>query len=55
MSGQLYQLQLGKAAGDVVKIAGPWDTWGRVIKLQPTGFHLIRGLGHSKPLEVPNG
>lgn len=49
MSQLLYQLQLGTQVGDLVKINGPWDTWGRVIALRDTGFHLVRGLGHRKP------
>ena len=49
MRGQLYQLQTTAQPGQVVRINGPWDTWGRVIKLQPSGFHLIRGMGYKKP------
>ena len=57
MSGFLYQLKVSKPVfvGKVVTINGPWDKYGTVIKLNDNGFHLIRGLGHSKPLEVPNG
>lgn len=49
MWDQLYQLQLGQEVGQLVRINGPWDTWGRVLKLRPDGYHLIRGLGHRKP------
>lgn len=55
MSGLLYQLQLGTHVGDLVRINGPWDTWGRVIKLQDSGYHLIRGLGHQKSSEARHG
>lgn len=48
MSFHLYQLPLGSAVGELVRIDGPFDTWGRVIQLRPV-FHLIRGLGHKKP------
>lgn len=53
MSHFLYQL---KVSGNVyvgrdVRINGPWDTYGRVIALRDTGYHLIRGLGHKKPRE----
>ncbi|AGC36111.1 hypothetical protein B7L88_gp067 [Rhizobium phage RHEph10] len=49
MSGNLYQLQTTARPGQIMTIAGPYDTYGRVIKLQDSGFHLIRGLGHQKP------
>lgn len=49
MSSQLYQLQTSAKPGELMRINGPWDTWGRVIKHQPSGFHLIRGLGHRRP------
>ncbi len=52
MSGALYQLQTTALPGEVMRINGPWDTWGRVIKLQSSGFHLIRGLGHQKPRDA---
>ncbi len=55
MSGHLYQLKLGKAVGDLVRIDGPWDTWGRVLSLKNSDFHLIRGLGHQKPQETFHG
>lgn len=51
MSGNLYQLQTKARPGEVMLIDGPYDTYGRVIKLQESGFHLIRGLGHQKPFE----
>ena len=49
MSHHLYQLKLGTAVGELVKINGPWDTWGRVLSLKPDGFNLIRGCGKTKP------
>lgn len=52
MSGLLYQLETKAMPGQIMRIDGPWDTWGRVIKHQASGFHLIRGLGHKKPAEV---
>jgi hypothetical protein len=51
MSGNLYQLQTSAVPGQIMVIAGPFDTFGRVIKLQDSGYHLIRGLGHQKPKE----
>jgi|GEM_PF-3036794 len=53
MSGQLYQLQVSgnPKAGDVVRISGPWDTWGVIQALRDNGYHLIRGAGHRKPQE----
>lgn len=49
MSYFLYQLAIDKQPGQVVRINGPWDTWGYILSRQSSGFHLIRGLGHSKP------
>ena len=49
MSGLLYQLKTKAMPGQIMRIDGPWDTWGQVIKHQASGFHLIRGLGHKKP------
>lgn len=46
----LYQLQLGNYPGEIVRIDGPFDTWGKVLSLRSNGFHLIRGLGHKKPV-----
>lgn len=48
MAHHLYQLQLGKTVNEVVRIDGPWDTWGYVVKLNPNGFNTIRGLGRPK-------
>lgn len=50
--GALYQLQTTALPGQIMTINGPWDTWGMVIKRQPSGFHLIRGLGHTKPAGI---
>lgn len=47
--GNLYQLKTNARPGEIMVIAGPWDTYGRVIALQASGYHLIRGLGHKKP------
>lgn len=47
--GNLYQLQTKALPGEIMIIGGPYDTYGRVIKLQESGYHLIRGLGHTKP------
>lgn len=52
MSGHLYQLKVGDYIGQIVRIDGPWNTYGRVIRYRTTGFHLIRGLGHTKPNET---
>lgn len=52
MSHHLYQLQLGSHVGELVRINGPWDTWGRVVRLRESGFHLIKGLGHKKPQQL---
>lgn len=53
MSGYLYQLKVQARPGQIIRIDGPWDTWGRVIRLQESGYHLIRGLGHQKPAGTP--
>ena len=50
-SGNLYQLRTAAPVGAMVTINGPYDTYGRVIKKQESGYHLIRGLGHDKPKE----
>lgn len=49
MSGNLYQLRTTALPGQYVIIDGPYDRYGRVIKLQESGFHLIRGIGFDKP------
>lgn len=52
-SGAMYQLRTTKPVeiGDVVRIDGPWDTFGYVIALnEETGHHSIRGVGKSKEL-----
>lgn len=49
--GHLYQLKTTATPGQIVVIGGPFDTYGRVLKHQDSGFHLIRGLGHKKPSE----
>ncbi|MER9436726.1 hypothetical protein NKJ04_17685 [Mesorhizobium sp. M0618] len=49
MSGNLYQLRTAALPGQHVIIDGPYDRYGRVIKLQDSGFHLIRGIGFDKP------
>lgn len=51
MSHHLYQLETNAKPGEIVRINGPWDTWGRVVELQDSGYHLIRGLGHKRPVE----
>lgn len=51
MCGLLYQLKTKALPGKLMRIDGPWDTWGRVLKHQSSGFHLIRGLGKTKPKE----
>jgi hypothetical protein len=50
--GCLYQLKTAAAVGHHVIIGGPYDTYGRVIAYQESGFHLIRGLGHIKPENI---
>lgn len=52
MSGLLYQLETKAMPGQIMRIGGPWDTWGLVIKRQASGFHLIRGIGHNKPAKM---
>jgi hypothetical protein len=49
MSENLYQLRTKALPGQAVLIDGPYDRYGRVIKLQDSGFHLIRGTGFDKP------
>jgi len=43
-----YQLKTKAPLGGLVLIGGPHDTWGQVIKIQESGYHLIRGFGKSK-------
>lgn len=52
MSGNLYQLRTTALPGQHVLIDGPHDTYGKVIKRQESGYHLIRGLGHVRPTGV---
>lgn len=47
--GNLYQLRTQALPGQLMRIGGPYDTYGRVMALQDSGFHLIRGLGHERP------
>lgn len=49
MSRHLYQLKVTGSVGGIVRVNGPWDTWGRIIQLRPSGYHLIRGLGRNRP------
>ena len=49
MSGNLYQLKTQALPGQYVLIDGPMDRYGKVMALQESGFHLIRGLGFEKP------
>jgi hypothetical protein len=49
--GNLYQLKLGTIPGQIVRIDGPYDTYGKVLALRENGFHLIRGIGKTKPKE----
>lgn len=49
--GNLYQLKTESLPGQLMIIGGPYDTYGRVISRQDSGFHLIRGLGHTKPAD----
>lgn len=59
VNGQaLYQLEVAysnPAVGDIVQIDGPWDTYARIIELKDSGFHLMRGLGHKKPIGLSSG
>jgi hypothetical protein len=50
--GGLYQLRTGVPVeeGDVVRVGGPFDTFGVVTKLNDDGYHLIHGIGKSKEL-----
>lgn len=52
MSGNLYQLKTKALPGEHVLVDGPHDKYGKVMKLQESGFHLIRGLGELKPQGV---
>ena len=49
MGENLYQLKTTALPGQLMIVGGQYDTYGRVVKLQDSGFHLIRGLGHVKP------
>jgi hypothetical protein len=51
MSCHLYQLwpnQFKRLPSGAVRIDGPWDTFGRIIKLQDDGTYLIRGTGRKE-------
>ena len=52
MAGDLYQLRTAARPGQYVIIDGPHDLYGKVMKLQESGYHLIRGLGMLKPAGV---
>lgn len=46
--GHLYQLfehQFVRLRSGAVRIDGPWDRYGRIIKKQADGTWLIRGTG----------
>jgi hypothetical protein len=49
MTGNLYQLRTRARPGEHVIIDGPHDRYGQVIKDQPSGYSLIRGLGMIQP------
>lgn len=49
MSGNLYQLRTSAQPGQFVKIDGPYDRYGKVMALQASGYHLIRGIGDERP------
>jgi hypothetical protein len=47
----LYQLReqdFKRLPSGSVRIDGPWDTYGVLIKLQSDGTWLIRGTGHKR-------
>lgn len=52
MPGNLYQLKTAAKPGQHVVIDGAYDKYGIVMDLRENGYHLIRGLGHSKPPNV---
>ena len=47
--GNLYQLKTNAPLGAAVVIGGTYDTYGTVMAHRESGFHLIRGTGHTKP------
>ena len=52
MAFNTYQLRTQAPVGAYVTLPGPYDRYGRVAALQPSGFHLIRGLGNETPVGV---
>lgn len=46
---QLFSNQFKVLSGGVVKITGPFDTYGFILKEKDNGIYLIRGTGHNKP------
>ena len=50
MSGDnLYQLKTKAPVGAFVHFNGTYDFFGQVIAHQPSGYHLIRGMGRRSP------
>ena len=49
MSGNLYQLRTKAMPGQHVIINGPHDKYGKVMAHKESGFHLIRGVGNTRP------
>lgn len=47
-----YQLKTTALPGQYVVFAGVWDKYGLVVKLQPSGYHLIQGLGIKPPQDI---
>lgn len=45
---QLFDHQFTRLPSGAVRIDGPWDTYGRIIKRQDDGTWLIRGTGRKE-------
>lgn len=45
---QLFDNQFKRLPSGAVRIDGPYDTYGRIIKHQADGTWLIRGTGHKE-------
>lgn len=52
--GELYRLRTAFPVeeGDIVRVGGPFDTFGVVTKLNDDGYHLIKGIGKSRELSM---
>lgn len=50
---QLYEHQFKRLPSGAVRIDGPYETYGLIIKKQANNTFLIRGTGHKERLTYP--